>query len=179
MTGNPITSPPSSWKDSLQSGNIVAYRFPHQRKGAQQPKVRPALVIDVVEKEGERFAVLAYGTSNPRLRKDAYTVDVEVPDELNQASLHKPTRFHISRRVEVSLEDRAFDLKSSAMTPVLGRLTGRSKCRLNDVNALINSVSKPVRRGVLGRQKTHHVSKTMTTDHARTNHKIKLEHHHV
>ncbi|MCX8225731.1 MAG: hypothetical protein OTI35_06630 [Sulfitobacter sp.] len=179
MTGNPITSPPSSWKDSLQSGNIVAYRFPHQRKGAQQPKVRPALVIDVVEKEGERFAVLAYGTSNPRLRKDAYTVDVEVPDELNQASLHKPTRFHISRRVEVSLEDRAFDLKSSAMTPVLGRLTGRSKCRLNDVNALINSVSKAGRRGLFGRRQSQHVSKSAPADYVHKNHKMKLEPHHV
>ncbi len=178
MKNNPSTPLPLSWKDTLQSGDIVAFRFPHQWEGAQGPKVRPALVINVGQKEGKHVAVLAYGTTT-RLRKDAYTLDVQITDELNQASLHKPTRFHVSRRIEVSLDDESFDVKSSAITPVLGRLSGRSKCRLNEVNALINSVPKAGRRGFFGRRQTQHVSESATADYVQTNHKIKLEPHHV
>ncbi|MGJ8595353.1 type II toxin-antitoxin system PemK/MazF family toxin [Sulfitobacter sp.] len=143
MTQNPNNAAPLSWHSTLNAGDIVAYRFPHERKGAQQPKVRPALVVNVTEKAGEQVATLAYGTSNSRLRRDALTLDVRLDAELEEASLYKPTRFHCTRRIEVSLEDTAFNVNPSKQTPVLGRLSGQSKRRLAVVRGNIRSERRP------------------------------------
>ena len=143
MTQNPNNAAPLSWHSTLNAGDIVAYRFPHERKGAQQPKVRPALVVNVTEKAGERVATLAYGTSNSRLRRDALTLDVQLGAELDEASLHRPTRFHCTRRIDVSLEDTAFNVNPSKQTPVLGRLSGQSKRRLAVVRGNIRSERRP------------------------------------
>ncbi|WP_299666757.1 hypothetical protein [uncultured Ruegeria sp.] len=60
-----IALPSENWKSRLKVGDVVAFRFPHETMGEDDPKVRPSLVIDVEEMAGERFAVLAYGTTNP------------------------------------------------------------------------------------------------------------------
>ena len=145
MTHQSKNAAPLSWHSTLNAGDIVAYRFPHERKGAQRPKVRPALVVDVTEKAGERVATLAYGTSNARLRRDALTLDVQLGVELDEASLHRPTRFHCTRRIEVSLEDTAFNVNPSKQTPVLGRLSGQSKRRLAVVRGNLRSGRSPFR----------------------------------
>tara|TARA_R110002049_G_scaffold101576_8_gene246587 strand:+ start:1169 stop:1708 length:540 start_codon:yes stop_codon:yes gene_type:complete len=147
MTQNPNYAAPLSWQASLNAGDIVAYRFPHERKGAQQPKIRPALVVNVTEEAGERVATLAYGTSNSRLRRDALTLDVQLGAELDEASLYKPTRFHVSRRIEVSLEDTGFNVHQTMQTPVLGHLSGQSKRRLAVVRGHIHSERRLVRLG--------------------------------
>jgi hypothetical protein len=103
--------------------------------------------VNVTEMAGERVAVLAYGTSNSRLRRDALTLDVQLGAELDEASLHRPTRFHVSRRIDVSLEDTGFNLHQTKQTPVLGRLSGQSKRRLAVVRAHIRSERRLVRLG--------------------------------
>jgi hypothetical protein len=184
QTGNQMiqqskNAAPLSWHSTLNAGDIVAYRFPHERKGAQQPKVRPALVVNVTEKAGERVATLAYGTSNSRLHRDALTLDVQLEAELDEASLHRPTRFHVSRRIEVSLEDTAFNVSPSKQTPVLGRLSGQSKQRLAIVRSKLRAErrahelrrSKPNVRDAT-RQRALQKPSPMTMQ-------LKQEHHHA
>lgn len=129
----------ATWKTNLQPGDIVAFRFPHQTGGPEDPKVRPALVLDIVQNTDLLFAVLAYGTSNPRARREAYTVDVRIEQELAVASLRKPTRFHASRRISVSLSNSCFDVNPALKTAVLGRLTGGALERLHVVRARIRA----------------------------------------
>ena len=66
MTEQTLLQIPAPWHATVAPGDIVAFRFPHETDGSESPKVRPTLVIDVVERFGERYAVLAYGTTNPR-----------------------------------------------------------------------------------------------------------------
>ena len=40
------------WHRDLQIGDIVAFCFPHQVEGPNDPKVRPSLVLDIVENAG-------------------------------------------------------------------------------------------------------------------------------
>ncbi|WP_109311361.1 hypothetical protein [Ruegeria sp. AU67] len=106
MTDAPPTNTalPATWQDALHTGDVVAFRFPHETDGPNLPKVRPALVLDVEETDVGRFASLAYGTSNPRSRKAAYCVDVRSEKDRATAALHLPTRFDASRRILVSLD---------------------------------------------------------------------------
>jgi len=154
MSENLTASDPQQWVGALQSGDIVAFRFPHQwAGGSDAPKVRPALVVDVVEQDGNRSAVLAYGTSNASLKTDANTLDVQVPAEVEHASLKKPTRFHISRRIRVPLNDGGFVVKISIGTPVLGKLSGNSQKRLTDIRTRMCRDKKAERRSYLSRNR--------------------------
>ena len=126
MTEQTLLQIPAPWHATVAPGDIVAYRFPHETDGSESPKVRPTLVIDVVERFGERYAVLAYGTTNPRRfgRREAYAIDVLDAIERDGASLHRQTRFHASRRLMVSLRNSGFDIRRDACTARLGRLSG-------------------------------------------------------
>ncbi len=141
---------PAEWQDSLQTGDVVAFRFPHETDGSNDPKVRPALVLDVEETDVGRFASLAYGTSNPRSRKAAYCVDVRSEKDRAPAALHRPTRFNAARRVLVSLDHPGFELSSEVGTPVLDRLTGPASDRMHRVRARIHA-ERDIRRDHLGR----------------------------
>lgn len=143
---------PAVWQDSLQTGDVVAFRFPHETDGSNDPKVRPALVLDVEETDVGRFASLAYGTSNPRSRKAAYCVDVRSEKDRASAALHRPTRFNAARRVLVSLDHPGFELSAEIGTPVLGRLTGPASDRMHRVRARIHA-ERDIRRDFLGRQR--------------------------
>ncbi len=133
-----IALPSENWKSRLKVGDVVAFRFPHETMGEDDPKVRPSLVIDVEEMAGERFAVLAYGTTNPCPRKKAYCVDVRSEEEREHASLRAPTRFNAARRVSVSVNNSGFD-KNSEGTPVLGELADAALDRLHRVRARIHA----------------------------------------
>ncbi len=146
----PQLAPCTAWQDDLQTGDVVAFRFPHETDGSNDPKVRPALVLDVQETEVGRFASLAYGTSNPRSRKAAYCVDVRSEKDRVPATLHRPTRFNAARRVLVSLDHPGFELSSEIGTPVLGRLTGPASDRMQGVRARIHA-ERDIRRDHLGR----------------------------
>ncbi|MBN9675061.1 hypothetical protein [Salipiger bermudensis] len=144
MTGQTLLQIPAPWHATVAPGDIVAFRFPHETDeadGSELPKVRPTLVIDVVERFGERYAVLAYGTTNPRRfgRREAYAIDVLDEAERDGASLHRQTRFHASRRLMVSLKNSGFDIRRDACTARLGRLSGDSLKRLQQVRARIHA----------------------------------------
>jgi len=170
---------PLSWRSTLNVGDIVAYRFPHERKGAQQPKVRPALVVNVTEKAGERVATLAYGTSNSRLRRDALTLDVQLGVELDEASLHRPTRFHCTRRIDVSLEDIAFNVDKSKQTPVLGRLSGQSKQRLAVVRGKLRAELRTFGFRLSGPNGSDKASRQEHQQHSTATTHLNQEHHHA
>lgn len=139
-----IALPSENWKSRLKVGDVAAFRFPHETMGEDDPKVRPSLVIDVEEMAGERFAVLAYGTTNPCPRKQAYCVDVRSEEEREQASLRAPTRFNAARRVSVSVNNSGFDRNSDG-TPVLGELADAALDRLHRVRARIHA-ERDIRR---------------------------------
>ncbi|WP_050602638.1 hypothetical protein [Ruegeria sp. 6PALISEP08] len=154
MTDTPPTNTarPATWQDALHTGDVVAFRFPHETDGPNLPKVRPALVLDVEETDVGRFASLAYGTSNPRSCKAAYCVDVRSEKDRALAALHLPTRFDASRRILVSLDHPGFELHSEKGTPVLGRLSGPANARMHKVRARIHA-ERDIRRDYLGRQR--------------------------
>lgn len=140
----------TAWKDSLAAGDVVSFRFPHETDGLDDPKVRPSLVLDVEDRDGQRYAHLAYGTTAPTTRRPGYAIDVIDADEISIASLHKPTRFDAARRVIVSLGNRDFNISPTRGTPVLGRLTGRATERMHRVRARIHA-ERDIRRASLFR----------------------------
>ena len=118
------------WRSRLCAGDIVAYRFPHERDGDEPPKVRPTLVLAIHVENGQRIATLAYGTSSGRPRAPRLLVPVTDPDELACASLRKPTVFDAARRLSVALDDPAFEPHPVLNTAVIGQLTGAAAARL-------------------------------------------------
>ncbi|MCP1168596.1 hypothetical protein [Limimaricola litoreus] len=118
------------WRSRLCAGDIVAYRFPHERDGDEPPKVRPTLVLAIHVENGQRIATLAYGTSSGRPRAPRRLVPVTDPDELACASLRKPTVFDAARRLRVPLDDPAFEPHPVLNTAVIGQLTGAAAARL-------------------------------------------------
>lgn len=129
------------WQDRVRVGDIVAFRFPHEDEGGELPKVRPALILDLEERDGQRFAVLAYGTTSPKLTKTRapYAVDVVAVDELATASLNRLTRFHGARRIAVSLNHPWFAVSAKRGTARLGCLSGQSRERLQQVRNRIHA----------------------------------------
>lgn len=117
---------PLPWQTTLAPGDLVAYRFPHERDGDETPKVRPTLVLDVLHVGEERYALLAYGTTSRRSRARALLVPVTAEDELATASLKAPTQFDGARRILVTLSNPGFRSCRKYQSPVLGRLSGTS-----------------------------------------------------
>lgn len=136
------------WQGTLKRGDVVAYCFPHLYPGENDPKVRPSLVLDVEERGGERYALLAYGTSRGERLRPGYLIPVEDEAELARASLNECTVFDGRRRVLVSLKNASFDVSGALGTPVLGELTGRSLERMNQVRARIHA-ERDMRRAAL------------------------------
>lgn len=127
------------WQEALQTGDVVAFRFPHQKDGRNTPKIRPALVLDIEETPVGRFAVLAYGTSNTHPRQAIYCINVHSSEDRRSASLDRPTSFNAARRVKVSLNHSGFDVKPRTGSPILGRLTGAAKERMHRVRARVDA----------------------------------------
>lgn len=118
------------WKSTLCAGDIVAFRFPHERPGEEPPKVRPTLVLGLRVEDGRRLATLAYGTSSGRRRAPHLLVPVTAAEELACASLRRPTVFDAARRLRVPLDDPGFEAHPVLNTTVIGRLTGAAAARL-------------------------------------------------
>lgn len=127
------------WQETLQTGDVVAFCFPHEKDGRNKPKIRPVLVLDVEETPVGRFAVLAYGTSSPRPRQAIYCINVHTREDRKSASLDRPTSFNAARRIKVSVNHSGFDVNSRTGTPVLGRLVGSAKDRMQRVRARVDA----------------------------------------
>jgi hypothetical protein len=127
----------NAWQNALKPGHIVTFRFP-VRDCDMPPKVRPCLVLDVIERGGLRFAVLAYGTTSRTNANRGF--EIYVPGGLGAklAGLRKPTRFVGARRATVSLDHPDFVCNREG-TPILGHLVGTAFDRMNDVRAKIHA----------------------------------------
>jgi hypothetical protein len=128
------------WQANLNVGDIVSYRFPvAEEPGAASPKARPCLVIDVETLAGVRYAVLAYGTTATAGPNRGYEINVRAAEAFAAAGLHKPTRFICARRLLVPLSSPAFVCCAATGAPILGRLTGAERERMNAVRARIHA----------------------------------------
>ncbi len=155
-----IQTPPSIWQTALIPGDIVAFRFPHERPSSEDPKVRPTLVLDILCLGNESYAVLAYGTSSPRRRARDLLVPVTSMGELDTASLKAPTQFDAARRVVVPLSDSGFSCCRKVGSPVLGRLSGESAERAGVVRRRVRHAAVAQRASLYGTRSRVHQSKT-------------------
>lgn len=128
-----------SWTRTLSAGDIVAFRFPHEREGDDLPKCRPSLVLDLRRIGGETFVELAYGTTRPKPKRAGYAIPVSAKDELETASLAHPTSFDGTRRIIVALTHSGFPISTRFDSPVLGRLSDGSLARMHAVRARIHA----------------------------------------
>lgn len=127
--------------------------------------MRPTLVLDVENRAGHLFAILAYGTSNPRKLRDTFIVDVSTDAELRTASSRKRTRFQASRRIAVALTNPWFDVSVAKQTPVLGCLTGTALERLHSLRARIHAERDIRRSRLFGRRPHSTSSRPVTVDY--------------
>lgn len=132
-------TPALPWTATLTWGDIVSFRFPVAEEEGVKPKARPCLVLDVEDRDGLRFATLAYGTSVGGTANRGFEIRVSRPEEAAAAGLDRPTRFVGARRITVSVAHPGFCMHRVLGTPVLGRLTGASVDRMNRVRARIHA----------------------------------------
>lgn len=136
------------WQQNIAPGDVVSFRFPHETQGSAEPKVRPALVLEVEDLDGMRSVTLAYGSSQrPRKPRRDHVVTVSHSAERKAICLPSRTYFNAARRVTVSVRHPSFDVSAASGTAVLGRLTGWSLAELNRVR-------ERLREGI-GRRRQH------------------------
>lgn len=135
----PLTMTPA-WQDHVAAGDIVSFRFPlAEDASTAQPKARPCLILDIEIIGGERYAVLAYGTTSHRRSNVGYEVHVRRRDEYVSAGLDEPTRFVGARRLLVPLTHRGFAICRNTGSAVLGRLDGEPFEAMNAVRGRIHA----------------------------------------
>lgn len=130
----------AAWRDHISPGDIVSYRFPlAEKEHSGHPKARPCLVLDIEEHGGQRYALLAYGTSSRRSSNIGYEVHVRRRADYFSAGLHEPTRFVGARRLLVPLTHSGFAICKGYGSPVLGRLDGSPFEAMNAVRGRIHA----------------------------------------
>ncbi|GGE62928.1 type II toxin-antitoxin system PemK/MazF family toxin [Actibacterium pelagium] len=156
--------PQPNWQDSLQPGDIVAFRFPHKDKSGAAPKTRPTLVLAKAKVADQTFVALAYGTTKIKKRRTAYHIPVTSEEERKVAGLDRPTVFDGARRIVVAAENSNFSVRRDIGSPVIGRLTCGSLHRMFAVSATIRAHQRK-RRDQFGRLKlgrpSSHQSRSM------------------
>ncbi|WP_340110607.1 hypothetical protein [Pikeienuella sp. HZG-20] len=130
-----------AWRDHVSYGDIVSFQFPLAEKDAQgRPKARPCLILDIEEKGGQRFALIAYGTTSRRRSNTGYEVHVLRRADYIAAGLNEPTRFVGARRALVPLTHSGFAACAATGSAVLGRLDGNAFEAMNAVRGRIHAM---------------------------------------
>lgn len=130
-----------AWRDQLAHGDIVLFRFPLSDGSETAPiKARPCVVLDIETIEGERYALVAYGTTSRRRSNVGEEIHVRKREAYTAAGLDRPTRFIGARRVLVPLTHSGFVSRTGTDSPVIGRLTGSEFERLNAVRGRIHAL---------------------------------------
>jgi hypothetical protein len=130
-----------AWRDYVSYGDIVSFRFPLAEEGATgRPKARPCLILDIEEKGGQRFALIAYGTTSRRRSNIGYEVHVRRRADYIASGLNEPTRFVGARRLLVPLTHSDFVICGSTGSAVLGRLDGNPFEAMNAVRGRIHAM---------------------------------------
>lgn len=129
-----------AWQDDISPGDIVSFRFPLAEEGhAGRPKARPCLVLDIEVRGGQRFALLAYGTTSRRRSNVGYEVHARRRADYLVAGLNEPTRFVGARRLLVPLTHGGFSICRATGSAMLGRLGGAPFSAMNAVRARIHA----------------------------------------
>lgn len=138
-TTTTLTMTPA-WRDHLSYGDIVSFRFPlAEEAGTGKPKARPCLILDIETRDGQRYALLAYGTTSRRRSNVGYEIHVRRRDEYLPAGLDEPTRFVGARRLLVPLTHSDFAICRATGSAVLGRLEGAPFDDMNAVRGRIHA----------------------------------------
>src|SRR6056297_1555879 len=153
----------AAWQDHLSYGDIVSFRFPLAEEGhTGRPKARPCLVLEIETHGGERYALLAYGTTSRRRSNIGYEVHVRRKVDYLSAGLNEPTRFVGARRLLVPFDHSGFVICRATGAPVLGRLDGNPFDAMNAVRGRIHAERDiaadrrgRTRRGAARRRKAH------------------------
>lgn len=133
-TTAPLPMMTPDWRDHIAVGDVVSLRFPCATDDTT-PKARPCLVLDIETINGQRYALVAYGTTATTGANRGYEIRVSFTEALASAGLHKPTRFVVARRLLVPVESAGFACSAMTGAPVLGRLTGETRERMQAVRA--------------------------------------------
>jgi hypothetical protein len=129
-----------AWQEHVTHGDIVSFRFPlAEESSAGRAKARPCLVLDIETKGGQRYALLAYGTTSHRRSNVGYEVHVRRRAEYLSAGLDEPTRFVGARRLLVPLTHKGFVICRGTGSCVLGRLDGAPIDAMNAVRGRIHA----------------------------------------
>jgi len=101
---------------SASPGDIVWRRFPEVLAALPGPKPRPALVIACGEVGASPAVEVAYGTSRKieRLHPGEFLVGTEDGEAWTLSGLSYPTKFDLSRRIELPFDDRWFAVAPGA-----------------------------------------------------------------
>ena len=130
-----------AWQDHVTHGDIVSFHFPFAEDiSIGQPKARPCLILDIELIGGQRYALIAYGTTSHRRSNVGHEVHVRRRAEYLSAGLDKPTRFVGARRVLVPLTHSGFAICSATGSAVLGRLNGEPFEAMNAVRGRIHAM---------------------------------------
>ena len=130
-----------AWQDHVTHGDIVSFRYPFaEDTSTGQPKARPCLILDIEIIGGQRYALIAYGTTSHRRSNVGQEIHVRRRAEYLSAGLDKPTRFVGARRVLVPLTHRSFAICSATGSAVLGRLDGEPFEAMNAVRGRIHAM---------------------------------------
>ena len=129
-----------AWQDHVSHGDIVSFRFPLAEEASTgQPKARPCLILDIEVRGGQRYALLAYGTTSRRRSNVGYEIHVRRRAEYLSAGLDEPTRFVGARRLLVPLTHSGFAICRATGSAVLGRLDGAPFEAMNAVRGRIHA----------------------------------------
>lgn len=126
----------AAWRQTVTAGTIVSFKFPSGEGALGVLKARPALVLHVANGVNDRIATIAYGTSRRTRANVGHELHVRKPADLEQAGLHKRTRFVGRRVVQVPLSDERFVVCATG-TAVLGHLPDSMHLRLTQVVELV------------------------------------------
>ena len=143
MFDSAINDDTPTWQENLCPGDIVYFAFPirNARKG-ERPKHRPCLVLEVVHINGLPFAWLAFGTDVDNESNRGCEIVVRHYEEYSALGLAKATRFVAARRILAPLDHAFFKNAPDQSDPVLSRISGALKIRLDHIRAIIGQESR-------------------------------------
>ena len=131
----------------IRKGAVVSCRFPLvETPNKPGPTARPALIVRVFfdHTDNRWKAIVAYGTSQSTRSNTGFEIRVGAPDALQQAGLHRRTRFVLSRMRILPLDDEFFSFGQNG-TPVMGYLEEPLMDRLTDLCDRLVTTSSELR----------------------------------
>jgi len=114
-----IVVPPSRF-------DIVAAWFPEDQAPNPGPKLRPALVLQVLRSSRIEFFAckIAYGTKSLKLRqRQGWDLIIQDPLELEALNLPVPTRFDLDHTLIAPWRVEFFGCWKGFASPIIGHLT--------------------------------------------------------